>query len=801
LTPRRILFLYAALALLTAFYPGLFGELPVPASSGLLVLPDAPRPSEFNELGDVPTEFLPWTRAVADSYRSGHLPLRFAANGCGTPLWANPQAQAVTPTTLFSLILPESWGSAAAACVKLFLAALGAFVFLQRRCLSPASAGWGGLVFGFSLHLTGWMHFPHTWPVALLPWTLVALDRLARGESGGFPATLIAVFLLLLGGYPEGEFYVALASAAFFGVVLLRTRRGARESARRFGLAAAASLLALGMTAAYTLPASLALAASERSRLVERSEPVKAKLRLSLGDLVKPPTYWDVSRFWIVPEAQGNPRDQDKFGMYSFAGRASGYAGILVVAFALATFFWRRAPAAVACARWALLLLALHVLWYPPLSNFLQTAPGIRQVFVRLTTNRANTVAVLLLAMLAAFELDRIRAGGAAWTTRWGIGLTLLFLCIVAVEYSRADGRPPMTAWRAASFLVPAVLLTAALILLSARISWRRSAALAVLLVAGTSVDLLRIGARFNPGTRPSDYFPVTPKVRELQAASRGGRFASSGPGLTGVSYMYGLEDVRVHDPVAPAHYVDVLVAATGYVGPGEYIPRVTRLEAPFLSFLNVRARFGDGPNPAIVVTRTPEAVLPTQLSGGALDACLTHTADFLAVACVEGADESFSGKARLVSYSRPRPELIRANVEVDSPRVLILPESNDGGWTAEGDGRPLTTLMANGAFLGIRVPAGRTQVVCRYLPPGFRPGVAITAGSFLIGIGIAVSRRRRIAQPATTPASIFQQPARRGARSSWRNTGAAAAPRGRLDRGPRSRRPGAAESASAVPP
>ena len=746
MTPRRILLLYAALALLTAFYPVLVGELPVPASSGLLVLPDAPRPSEFNELGDVPTEFLPWTRAVADAYRSGHLPLRFAANGCGTPLWANPQAQAVTPTTLFSLIVPESWGSAAGACVKLFLAALGAFVFLRRRDLSTASAGWGGLAFGFSLHLTGWMHFPHTWPVALLPWTLAALDRLARGERGGFPATLIAVFLLLLGGYPEGEFYVALASAAFFGAVLLRARRGARESARRFGLAAAASLLALGMTAAYTVPASLALAGSERARMAERGALRMPRWRPSLADLVKPPTYWDASRFWIVPEAQGNPRDQDKFGQYSFAGRASGYAGILIVAFALATFFWRSAPAAVAWARWTLLLLALYVLWYPPLSNFLQTAPGIRQVSVRLTTNRANTVAVLLLAMLAAFELDRIRAGGAARATRWGIGLALIFLGIVAVEYSRVSGRPPMTAWRAGSFLLPAALLTAALILLSARFSRGRFAALVILLVAGTGVDLLRIGARFNPGTRPSDYFPTTPFVGRLREAARGGRFASSGPGLTGVSYMYGLEDVRVHDPVAPADYVDVLVAAAGYVGPGEYLPRVTRLEAPFLSFLNVRARFGDGSNPAIVQTQTLQAVLPERLSGGALDACLTRTADFLAVACVAGPDESFSGKAILLSYSRPRPERIYASVQADSPRVLVLAESNDGGWTAEGDGTPLTTLMANGSFLGIRVPAGRTQVVCRYLPPGFRSGVAITASSFLIAFGIVVSRRRRIA-------------------------------------------------------
>ena len=113
MTDRRALLLLAALAILTAFYPVLFGELPVPAAGARMILPDDRPPEDRNdELGDVPTQFLPWTAAVADGYRAGRLPLRFAANGCGTPLWANPQAQAVTPTTLFSVLLAPPGASA-----------------------------------------------------------------------------------------------------------------------------------------------------------------------------------------------------------------------------------------------------------------------------------------------------------------------------------------------------------------------------------------------------------------------------------------------------------------------------------------------------------------------------------------------------------------------------------------------------------------------------------------------------------------------------------------------------------------
>ena len=184
MTDRRALLLFAALAILTAFYPAFFGELPVPAGGALPLLPDPRSPRDRNdELADVPAQFLPWTSAVADAYRAGRLPLRFSANGCGTPLWANPQAQALTPTTLFSVVLGPAWGFGAAAAVKLWLAAAGTYLFARRRGLSRGASAWAGLAFGFALQITAWMHFPHTWPLALLPFALLALEGSPAGSA------------------------------------------------------------------------------------------------------------------------------------------------------------------------------------------------------------------------------------------------------------------------------------------------------------------------------------------------------------------------------------------------------------------------------------------------------------------------------------------------------------------------------------------------------------------------------------------------------------------------------------------
>jgi len=742
---RLVLAAYALLALLVAFYPAFFGELPVPATAVLTLLPGGPAPPETNELADVPTEFLPWSRAVADSYRSGHLPLRFAANGCGTPLWANPQAQAVTPTTLFHLALPESWASALAAALKLFLAAAGAFLFVRSRRIGRVAAAFAGFAFGFSLFFTTWMHFPHSYAHAWLPWSLLAVERLASGLPGGFRATLAVVVLLLLGGYPEGEFYVAVAASAFFALVLAARRPAPREALSRLGLAAAAAVLGAGLTAAYVLPAAFAVSRGERSRLAEISSGAPGQ-SLSLSDFGRPPTYWTIARFWVVPEAQGNPRDGDKFGPYSFAGRTSGYAGILVLALALGTFFRRRPGRTVVVCRIVIAILVLYLLWYRPLRFVLERTPGLREVSLRLTTNRAAEVLVLLLALLSAAALDRLRDGKDRNPARAGVALALAGVTAVGIEYVSAAGRPAVTPVRAFSFLFPVVALGALLFLLFRRDSLRTRRAIVALVVIGTAIDLLRIGARFNPGTPPELYYPMTPQIRQLQTRSQGGRFATSESTMTGVAFMYGLEDVRAHDPVASADYAEALAATAGYTGLEDYAARVKRLDAPFLTFLNVRALLASDGEVRGAAGRP--AILPERLEGVpdtvALTERLSRETDFTKTAYAIGASESFSGDAAVLWMKRVRPDKIRIGVRTTAPRLLVLPETNDGGWTAESQGTPYPTLLVNRAFLGVRVPAGERTIVCRYVPPGMRAGFAASAFSLAVLAGLAIGRRVR---------------------------------------------------------
>jgi hypothetical protein len=511
------------------------------------------------------------------------------------------------------------------------------------------------------------------------------------------------------------------------------------------------------------LPATLAIVRGERSAQVQEFPPPRPTL--SVSDFLRPPLYWDAARFWVVPEAQGNPRDQDKFGPYSFAGRTSGYAGILILALALACFFWRRAPAGVRWARRGALFLALYVTWYPPLQYLFRTVPGLRAASLRLTTNRATAILILLLGFLAASMLDRLRRGERSGPVAAAAAALLLAIVLVAGEYFRHPGRPPFDLIRAARFLVPLLLLLGLLLLpLLGRGGWAR-AALPAFLAAGTAIDLLRLGARFNPGTLPEHYYPETPAVRRLQRASEGGRFAASAVAMTGLAPMYGLQDVAVHDPVAPSDYQEVLASAAGYTGPGEHMARVTRLDAPLLDFLNVRARLLPGREGMLRSVSTASVALPEKLVGardrGELLTLLARETDFARRGLVLGASESFAGSARVLSVEWPRPEKILVRVRATAPRLLAVPETNDGGWIAEADGERLPTLVVNGAFLGVRIPAGETTVVCRYVPPGFREGAALTVLSLFVGLGLAVRRHRRRSptfQLITRPGRTLEQ-------------------------------------------
>ena len=78
-------------------------------------------------------------------------------------------------------------------------------------------------------------------------------------------------------------------------------------------------------------------------------------------------------------------------------------------------------------------------------------------------------------------------------------------------------------------------------------------------------------------------------------------------------------------------------------------------------------------------------------------------------------------------------------------PALLYCAESRMPGWQATVDGRPARILAANYAFRAVEVPAGRSVVAFRYVPPGLRSGAAVSALS-LAALAALLAWRRRAA-------------------------------------------------------
>ena len=465
---------------------------------------------------------------------------------------------------------------------------------------------------------------------------------------------------------------------------------------------------------------------------------------LAAADWVRPAPWWRGAAFFVVAEAQGNPRDGDSIGPGSMAGRAGGYVGILTLGLALGTLSWRAAPNAVRWSRRAAAAYALF-LFYPPARLLLLRIPGIRAAVIRVSANQSVTVITLAAAFLAAAQLDRLRTEAAARRVQTGVfavlaavvtGLGLRFR-IVHPEF--------FTFRRAITFAFPVLLLGGAVLALRARrFAW---IPLGTLVLAGTAIDLARVDARFDPGTPAGDFYPATPFVRRLQRFAGGGRFAATGIEMTGMASMYGLEDPRVHDPTAPYGYEEILRATSGYTGPYEYFQRIARVNVPFLASIGVRAIYNSATG-AVSSVDSARAFFPDRIAGlpdrAALLAAMSKAGEFRRTAFRVGRSEEFSGPSSVEDVDRAFPESVIVRVRASAPRILVLAESNDGGWNAEGNGRPLPVSTVNGAFLGVAVPAGETVVECRYVPPGFRVGLAISAVSAVVLLALAAAGARR---------------------------------------------------------
>ncbi|MBA2504520.1 MAG: hypothetical protein H0V29_01085 [Thermoleophilaceae bacterium] len=147
------------------------------------------------------------------------------------------------------------------AALKLWVAAMGAFMLVRALGLGL----WPGLVAGFAYGFLPfgilWLQYPHSSVWTFLPWMLWAGERIAREgrlrDAGWLALASAGAFL---GGHPESAAHVATVLAIYGAIRLLRLgEAGRRERLRRYGLMALGGVAGGMLAAAALLPVALNL--------------------------------------------------------------------------------------------------------------------------------------------------------------------------------------------------------------------------------------------------------------------------------------------------------------------------------------------------------------------------------------------------------------------------------------------------------------------------------------------------------------------------------------------------------------
>lgn len=683
-------------------------------------------PRQGNQaLSDVAYQIQPWLEFQRQELRAGRLPLWNPYQDAGAPFWANGQSAPLFPLHLLFAALPEALAWLLLPWLKVMIGGLGAWWLGRQLGLSPPAAMVAAVGFPLAGMPAAYLLYPLGSAVALAPWVLAAVERVAGGRWGLPPLALLAG-LQLLAGHPETCLHTAMLSALY---MLVRGTPGLAPW-RAWGRLLGGWLAGAAVAAVHLLPFVFHLAGSSRWLHEEAGGSPPASLLLAQPLRL------------VLPDLYGNPAHGTWWGPFFYSSTAvyAGAATLVLAVAGLAAARWRPAGAGAAGAgdgaaggdrRWA----AVAVLLAFSLAAAYHLA-GLRELLAALPLvdralhHRLLFATDLSLVLLAGAGIDRWRQGGGRGAVA---GAAVAALLLAGAWAAFADewvarglvaGQAAQTAWVAV-----AALLLAAAPLVPRRLRLR----LAWLLPLVVAVDLTVAHAAVNPGLSRRDLFPETGALRFLRQAS--GRVIATGSALRpNTATVHRLADARGDDTVRPARVEAFAATALGAGHPTYFVP-VTRWEPAVLDLLAVRW----------VMTGAAE---PSPLEGVRL-AYQGRDARVWERPAAPGPLRFVSDDAGCAAAWADPPLPARRTVEwrCTEPATLVISETYDRGWRVRADGRRVPVEAFEDRFLAVRLPAGRGRLELEYRPVGLAQGLAISLGAALALLGAilpAWARRRR---------------------------------------------------------
>ena len=724
------------------------------------------------ELNDIVMQIVPWAHQVREAWKSMRFPIWNALSGSGYPLLANGQSSGLAPIRLLALPLPIAYAFTAEAAMKMLIAMSFMFAFCRRRWSELASA-FGAIAFGYCTFVQTWLHFPLVTVAAFIPAAFLTLDLLFERPTWLRFVGAVSVWVaMLLGGHPETAAHVLFLAALYVIWIFFEQWGPAapgwpgqrRAAVLHIAIFVAAVAVAAIIASPFLAPFIEALHKSKRYQELQ-------VLPNAIG------YYSDFPSAVVLfqPRFYGHVPLEKAWGPEA-AESITGFAGVLGIAAwfgllirAIVQRRWREREVFFVIA--ALVILGI-ILGWPGLSNLFQL------VFALAANARLRLLLCFLLAAMTAAIIDVTLRERAAYLLAGSAVAAAMFLYLM-LKVPFPDAVKKDTAMIA---ILPslAVIVLSTLLALPARV--RPLAAMVVLV--SVIAELWAASSAWNPVLPLKRSYPITPLIDRLMTIAKTTpksapfRVVGTGPALfPNVQAMYGIEDIRAHDPMANGRYLGVLRVVTGY-NTANYFAKWENTDTRFLDFLNVkylvtgggvdlkdRERYSiiyDAKDGRIFQNRD---VLPRFFA--ARNVLLEFKGDYFARRLQNENDWAHTGvvKTLPVESDRMRQDLLaprpanapEASVQivdasqtdfhlrVHAPRWTLIVSSQPfwPGWHIRSGGRFLDPLPVNGAFLGFTIAPDDHDVRVFYFPASFYGGLAASLITIAALIVVTVRSRR----------------------------------------------------------
>ncbi len=751
---------------------------------------ETPEAGSFNPgMGDCIVLTVPWRTYNGAMLRAGKLPFWNPYIFCGYPHLAALQSNSLYPPVMLFDLWDPIQGIGWSMALHLALAGSLMFAFVRRLGVGLRAAALGAVVFEFSGFFLTRMSMPSyvftgVWAPLLLLGVHEVVDR--RWRRGPVKIA-IAVAMAFLGGHPQILVLELLIAGAYMLFALARrshTSPPARPNESGVGgntlraLAAAAAAISLGLAlTGFQLLPFLELAKESARGPAEY---------VAVRKIVVPPVGLLQA---LVPDLFGNPVNKDYWfrdltatvdpapevkQLWGFCYSGENlYTGVAALVFAWLAVFRLRSSQALFFAGLATTAL-LVLLGTPVLRLFFWLVP----TFQHSRPDRITFVYMVALSVLVAFgyhwaesrpAISRVRAGAwLPWLFLVVLTAAVLWPILISPGWEGAHAelftvfcdhlRDDSGAAAAQAVAGLAVLVAASV--LSWLLARRRLPAILAWLLALVLalVPVFRFGWRFNP-VQATPLLPATQAEQRLRQDLGDGRIARLGYSralLANNAQITGIYDANGVSAAALARYVRLVehidpqafkkqkymrsfqseaILEAGLLDLLAVSHVLTKSELPLpeaegIGFGGVRVYKNPDRLPRFfLVDRAETYSTPTaglhRLLSGQLDlgqvalvpaATLAHS---LVQRALKEADE-----LDLLSYDA---HLIRITTRTGGRRLLVSSEVEYPGWQAFIDGSPVPTVLVNTAFRGVEIPAGRHEVVFRYVPRSFYAGLVLS--------------------------------------------------------------------------